>query len=110
MDIKNLIQECHTLAKDKGWWDNHRDIPELLCLIHSEISEALEEYRNNLNIYNISTNFLTRKPEGFPIEIADTIIRILDLCGYYGIELEEAIKIKMEYNRKRPYRHGGKIA
>lgn len=49
------------------------------------------------------------KPEGVPIEIADCIIRLGDLCGLLGIDLQTALKIKAEYNRTRPYRHGGKV-
>ena len=48
------------------------------------------------------------KPEGIPIELADVIIRVLDYCGYAGIDIDAAISQKHEYNRTRPYRHGGK--
>ena len=49
-----------------------------------------------------------RKPEGVAIELADCIIRILDYCGAQGIDVDEATRIKHEYNKSRPYRHGGK--
>lgn len=49
------------------------------------------------------------KPVGFPIELADVIIRIADFCGLHGIDLEEAIRFKMTYNKTRSHRHGGKI-
>lgn len=49
------------------------------------------------------------KPEGIATEFADCIIRILDYCGHEGIDIGEAIKIKHEYNKTRPYRHGGKV-
>lgn len=49
-----------------------------------------------------------KKPEGVAVELADCIIRILDYCGHAGIDIEEAIRIKNEYNKTRPYRHGGK--
>lgn len=48
------------------------------------------------------------KPEGVPSELADTIIRILDMCGYYGIDIERILNEKMEYNHTRAHRHGGK--
>lgn len=48
------------------------------------------------------------KPEGIPSELADTVIRIADMCGFYGIDLQEAVEQKMRYNRTRPHRHGGK--
>lgn len=50
----------------------------------------------------------SKKPEGVAVELADCVIRILDYCGHAGIDIEEAIRIKHEYNKTRPYRHGGK--
>jgi hypothetical protein len=50
------------------------------------------------------------KLEGFPIEIADCLIRLGDLCGLLGIDIKAALELKGEYNRTRPYRHGGKAA
>ena len=48
------------------------------------------------------------KPEGIPTELADVIIRVLDYCGCAGINIDAAISQKHEYNKSRPYRHGGK--
>jgi len=45
----------------------------------------------------------------FEDELADTIIRILDLCGYLGIDIDEHINLKMAYNRERPYKHNKKV-
>ena len=92
-------REIHQLAVDKGWYDVDRPIPELLCLLHSEISEALEAYRNHV-------------PEGdkgcFSEEIADLIIRVWDMCGYLNIDIAEAVAKKHTTNQGRPYRHGNK--
>ena len=80
-------------------------------LIVSEVSEAAEEYRNG-RAYTETwySEAKPDKPEGIPSEMADVVIRVLDACEYYGIDLEQAIKEKMAYNRTRPHRHGGKLA
>jgi NTP pyrophosphatase (non-canonical NTP hydrolase) len=114
--IARWQEEIHGLATSKGWWsdpdsgepvDPVRRIPEALCLVHSEVSEALEEYRRGkLDPYL----GIGGKPEGFAVEVADAVIRILDLCGALGIDLEEAMVRKHAYNQTRPYRHGGKRA
>lgn len=106
MRINEWVNELHTTASDKGWWDVEPNIPEKLALIHSEISEALEEFRNG----NMETYFVNAKPEGFAVELADAVIRIMDLCGYLQIDLESTMMDKAAYNKLRAYRHGGKKA
>lgn len=143
MNINDLVKEAHQNAVDHGWWEEPKSMGELLALIHSEVSEALEEHRNgkkaNKTYYSQKIevpHFLTndvieervffasqkgvvinaieglainpKKPEGIPSELADIVIRVADLCGFYGIDLEAAIKEKMQYNASRPYKHGGK--
>jgi len=110
--IQNLISESNKTAKSKGWWDDeNRNIGELLALIHSEVSEALESYRIT-GKDELSKTWLSKsgKPEGFVIELADVFIRIADLCGEFNLDLDQALKTKLEYNKTRPYRHGNKKA
>ena len=105
-DITEWQALCHQNAVSKGWWDEQIvNIPEKLCLIHSEVSEALEDFRNG----DMTTQYTNVcKPVGFPTELADIVIRCFDLAGRMGIDLGEEIQTKHEYNCKRPYRHGGK--
>lgn len=109
MDIKKFAAEVHEIALDHGFWDDKKAIdriPEALCLIHSEISEALEDSRKpGFNPVTI-TFVRDGKPEGFGIELADAIIRILDLSEALGINIEQALYLKAVYNQERPYKHG----
>ena len=111
MMINELAKEIHVNAVNHGWWDEERAFGELLCLIHSEVSEALEEYRNGHEInetYYSTDKQGNKKMEGIPSELADIIIRVLDLCGAYGIDIGQVLDEKMAYNRTRTYKHGGK--
>lgn len=108
MSINRLCDLAHQNAKVHGWWEEERSFAEQIALMHSELSEALEEYRDNKDMKEVYFENQT-KPCGIPIELADTVIRIFDTCGRYGIDLAEAIRIKMEYNKTRPYKHGKAI-
>lgn len=84
MNINDLQKVIHAYANEKGWWDSPRSLGALIALCHSELSEALEAYRGN----GISTGitqviYVEGKPEGFAVELADTVIRILDMVEYY---------------------------
>lgn len=107
MNIKGLQKAIHEMAVEKGWWEEDRGFAEVVALAHSELSEALEEYRNGngLLYYNLDK---PDKPEGIGIEMADVIIRILDWAESADCDIEEMIRIKFNYNATRPYKHGGK--
>lgn len=104
--LDDLAAAIHQIAVDHGWWETERNFGEMLALMHSEISEALEAWRDHKPI-EWSDN---GKPEGWGIELCDCIIRILDILHNQGVSIDAMIARKMAYNKTRPYKHGGKRA
>ena len=105
--INTLCKLAHKNAVAHGWWETKISFGQEIALMHSELSEALEDYRNNLEFNEIY--FDGDKPYGIPVELADCVIRIFGICGAYKIDLQKAIIKKMAYNEKRTYKHGGKV-
>ncbi len=108
--VNDLSAEAHRIAVDRGWYDGReRGFPEMVALMHSELSEALEAYRDGepVNRFEILPD---EKPQSIGFELADCMIRILDAAEHIGADLGYAITAKMQYNATRPYRHGGKLA
>lgn len=105
MTIEELQKAVHDNSKAHGFWDDAdgKSIPTKLMLIVSEAAEALECYRDGEMDLLIDAN---GKPTGFPSEIADVVIRCLDLAEHLGVNLGEVMEAKHEYNVKRPFKHG----
>lgn len=129
--MMNLNQLSYTIFqgnKEKGFWDQERNIGELLMLVTSELAEALEAHRKGrmcltnprdilppsipnmndqaMNDADYSIRFAAKIKDTFEDEIADAIIRLLDLCGGLGIDIDAHVTAKLKYNRTRPRLHG----
>lgn len=101
-NLNDLCTDVHARTSAAGWWSDlatgeriNRNVGELLCLIHSEVSEAMEGHRKNL-----MDDHLPDRPM-VEVELADAVIRIADLCGALGLDLGGAIDAKLAYNAKR---------
>lgn len=118
--LNQLRDEIHEYAINKGFWDNQRETGTLLMLCVSELAEAMEADRNGLyadleliekdkeDFIDFKWSFENSIKDTFEDELADTIIRILDLCGAKGIDIEKHIELKMKYNQTRERMHGKK--
>ena len=101
-----LIRKAYETAKSKGWHEEPGTVGDSIALMHTELSEALEEFRAGGEPNACRT--VAGKPEGVAVELADCVIRIFDFCGKHDVPLASALLAKMRYNETRPYRHGGK--
>jgi hypothetical protein len=107
-NILELAIEINETAHDKGWYDKgERNFGEVIALMHSELSEALESWRKDEPGQWVGDG---GKPEGWATELADCLIRILDTLLENGFNPYLVTRDKMDYNKTRPYRHGGKKA
>jgi NTP pyrophosphatase (non-canonical NTP hydrolase) len=124
--INELCKEIHENAKSKGFFDSEKNIGEMLMLIVTEVAEACEADRKShyTNWDNFNKEFKAQEKSGhkdawkiafdthikdtFEDELADIMIRVMDLAAFKGIDLQSHIEGKMNRNKLREYKHGKK--
>lgn len=121
MNIKEVSEKIYSNNKAKGFWDEKRNIGEMLMLVTSELAEALEADRKDrhanipafeqhrVDYEEFEHGFKQHIKDTFEDELADAAIRIFDIAQGLGIDLEYHIEQKMIYNSTRPYKHGKKF-
>jgi len=123
--LTTLANTIHKGNVKRGFYDDPKEIGTVLMLIVTELAEAMEAYRggNRLGSERLEAmqwdsaldedfsqedinQFKEVVKDTFEDEIADTIIRLFDLCGWLGIDIHKHIMLKLNYNSTRPYKHG----
>ncbi len=116
--LNKLSKQVYENNKAKGFWEEDRLNSTLLMLCVSELGEACEADRKgrfaNMSAFqsdiangsDFADSFKANVKDTFEDELSDCVIRILDMCGARGIDLESHIRYKLMYNETRPYKHG----
>jgi NTP pyrophosphatase (non-canonical NTP hydrolase) len=119
--LRQYTEEIRETNVRLGWRKGNTTFGEYVALLHSEASEALEAYRDH-RLGDPTRKLCQRKgrhnpeedhahlckPEGVGSELADVLVRVLDMADVFGIDITEELVRKLAYNRTRPYQHGGR--
>lgn len=119
--LQYMADEVERVNRAKGWYESDRTFGDDIALLHSEVSEMLEAFRDHGTAdatapgYQVTAEddphfgeFQTSKPEGVGSEAADVLVRLLDTCQRYDIDLFAEWRRKVDWNWTRSQRHGGK--
>lgn len=120
-NLNEISKQVYEANKLKGFDVKKENLGQTLCLIHSEISEALEAIRHDKKAslmafdyreedretdLDFQSDFTALIKDTFEDEIADTFIRLMDLVGALEIDIDRHIELKRKFNSLREYKHG----
>lgn len=115
--LADAAERVYEVNEANGWFEEDRTVGDDLALLHSEVSEMLEAYRDTgledatappIQAGEDPAVVVLQKPEGFGSEAADVLVRLLDTCKRRGVDLGYEFERKLAYNATRGHRHGGK--
>lgn len=122
IDLNTISKAIHEGNVRQGFYDDKPSRDRQLLLIITELAEAVEADRHGKHC-SLSSNalltllkfeddkyfksqFKNEVKDTFEDEIADTLIRLFDVCGYLDIDIDKHISAKVRYNSLREYKHG----
>lgn len=109
INLNELRDQIRYINEANGWFNQDRSFGDDIALLHSEVSEVYEDYRNGKHPNDTWYEGIENKPCGIPSELADIIVRVLDTASRYNIDMDKIMKEKLDSNSRRGYRHGNKV-